>query len=211
MPPSEPPLPASHGGTVVVADDDRLTRELVARMLRGRGYDVETVADGQAAVERVARGGVHLVLLDVLMPRLGGLEACRLLKRMTSGSFLPVVLVTVKTDSQSRVEGLKIGAADYVCKPSDDIELIARVEAMLRIKRLHDHVAEARQRLDQMSIHDDLTGLFNYRHLQVRLSEEYKRAERHRESLACMVVDIDRLQLQNDVGGRPHGDRVLRH
>jgi DNA-binding response OmpR family regulator len=145
--------PSGRGGSVVVADDDRITRELVARMLRGRGYDVETVADGQAAVERVARGGVHLVLLDVLMPRLGGLEACRLLKSMTSGSFLPVVLVTVKTDSASRVEGLRIGADDYVCKPFDENELVARVEAMLRIKRLHDHVAEARQRLEQLSIH----------------------------------------------------------
>jgi two-component system cell cycle response regulator len=147
----------------------------------------------------------------VLMPRLGGLEACRLLKGMTTGAFLPVVLVTVKTDSQSRVEGLKIGADDYVCKPFDENELMARVEAMLRIKRLHDHVAEARQRLDQLSIHDDLTGLYNYRHLQVRLGEEYKRAERHRESLACMAIDIDRLQLHNEAGGRAHGDRVIRH
>jgi two-component system cell cycle response regulator len=211
MPPSEPPLPASHGGTVVVADDDRLTRELVAGMLRTRGYEVETVADGQAAVERVARGGVHLVLLDVLMPKLGGLEACRLLKGMTTGAFLPVVLVTVKTDSQSRVEGLRIGADDYVCKPFDENELVARVEAMLRIKRLHDHVAEARARLEQLSIHDDLTGLYNYRHLHVRLGEEFKRAERHHEPLACLAIDIDRLQQQNELGGRPHGDRVIRH
>jgi diguanylate cyclase (GGDEF)-like protein len=208
--PSDPPL-SSRGGVIVVADDDRLTREVLAGMLRQRGHEVETVADGQAAVERVARGGVHLVLLDVLMPRLGGLEACRLLKSMTSGTFLPVVLVTVKTDSQSRVEGLKIGADDYVCKPFDEAELMARVDAMLRIKRLHDHVAESRLRLEQLSIHDDLTGLYNYRHLQVRLGEEYKRAERQRESLACMAIDIDRLQLQNEVGGRPHGDRVLRH
>jgi len=180
-------------------------------MLRARGHQVEVVADGQAAVERVALGGVSLVLLDVLMPRLGGLEACRLLKGMTSGAFLPVVLVTVKTDSQSRVEGLKIGADDYVCKPFDENELLARVDAMLRIKRLHDHVAESRQRLEQLSIFDDLTGLYNYRHLQVRLGEEYKRAERHHESLACMVVDIDRLQLQNELGGRGHGDIVIRH
>jgi len=208
--PSDLP-PSSRGGVIVVADDDRITRELLAGMLRARGHEVDTVPDGQAAVERVARGGVHLVLLDVLMPRLGGLEACRLLKSMTTGAFLPVVLVTVKTDSQSRVEGLKIGADDYVCKPFDESELMARVEAMLRIKRLHDHVADARQRLEQLSIHDDLTGLYNYRHLQVRLGEEYKRAERHRESLACMAIDIDRLQLQNEAGGRAHGDRVLRH
>src|SRR5262245_50422178 len=108
------PGSASGRGIVVVADDDRITRDIVARMLRAQGYEVEVVGDGQAAVERVARGGVHLVLLDVLMPRLNGLEACRLLKGMTEQSFLPVVLVTAKTDSASSVEGLRIGAGDYV-------------------------------------------------------------------------------------------------
>ena len=199
-----------HGSTIVVAEDDRITRELLSGMLREQGFVVEAVADGQLAVERVARGGVDLVLLDILMPRLSGLEACRLLKGMTSDSFLPVVLVTVKTDSASRVEGLKIGADDYVCKPFDKEELIARVEAMLRIKRLHDHVVEARARLEQLSLHDDLTGLYNYRYLHTRLSEEFKRAERYHDPLACLVVDIDRLQSHNDAGGRESGDKVVR-
>lgn len=198
------------GSTIVVAEDDRITRELLTGMLRKHGFVVEAVPDGQVAVERVARGGVDLVLLDILMPRLSGLEACRLLKGMTSDTFLPVVLVTVKTDNASRVEGLKIGADDYVCKPFDEDELLARVEAMLRIKRLHDHVVEARARLEQLSLHDDLTGLYNYRYLHSRLSEEFKRAERYHDPLACLVVDIDRLQAHNDAGGREAGDRVVR-
>jgi diguanylate cyclase (GGDEF)-like protein len=198
------------GSTVVVADDDRITREMLGTILRSHGFVVETVADGQLALERVARGGVDLVLLDILMPRLSGLEACRLLKGMTSDNFLPVVLVTVKTDTASRVEGLRIGADDYVCKPFDEKELIARVEAMLRIKKLHDHVAKARARLEQLSMHDDLTGLYNYRYLHTRLSEEFKRAERYHDPLACIVIDIDRLQAMNDLGGRPFGDSVVR-
>lgn len=207
---SEPPQgrrPESY--TIVVAEDDRLTRDLLAGMLRGHGYNVESFSDGQTAVERVGQGGVDLVLLDILMPRLSGLEACRLLKSMTTDTFLPVVLVTVKTDSASRVEGLKIGADDYVCKPFDEGELLARVEAMLRIKKLHDHVARARAKLERLSVHDDMTGLFNYRYLHNRLSEEFKRAERYHDPLACIIVDIDRLQLINDTAGRELGDRIL--
>jgi len=193
-----------------VADDDRLTRELLASILRGHGYVVETCDDGQEAVERVSRGGVSLALLDIMMPRLSGLEACRLLKGMTNETFLPVVLVTVKTDSASRVEGLKIGADDYVCKPFEEKELVARVEAMLRIKRLHDHVASARQKLEQMSVHDELTGLYNYRYLSTRLTEEFKRAERYHDPLACAFIDIDQLKSFNDSGTRQLGDNIIR-
>src|SRR6185503_14740272 len=103
-----------------------------------------------------------------------------------------------------------IGADDYVCKPFEEKELVARVEAMLRIKRLHDHVAAARQKLEQMSVHDELTGLYNYRYLHTRLSEEFKRAERYHDPLASIVVDIDRLQTINDSGGRALGDQIIK-
>jgi len=182
----------------------------LANILRTHGYTVETVEDGQEAVERVSRGGIELALLDIMMPRLSGLEACRLLKGMTNETFLPVVLVTVKTDSASRVEGLKIGADDYVCKPFEEKELVARVQAMLRIKRLHDHVAAARQKLERMSLHDELTGLYNYRYLHTRLTEEFKRAERYHDPLACAFIDIDGLKTYNDSGGRPFGDLIIR-
>ncbi len=203
-------LLGAEGATIVVAEDDGITRRMLTDMLERHGFVVETVEDGQAAVERVGQGGVDLVLLDILMPRLTGLEACRLLKGMSTETFLPVVLVTVKTDTASRVEGLKIGADDYVCKPFDEDELIARVEAMLRIKRLHDHVADARARLERLSVHDELTGLYNYRYLNTRLNEEFKRAERYRDPLACVVVDVDHLAAINERGTRGLGDSVLR-
>jgi two-component system, cell cycle response regulator len=205
---SHQPRPVA-GSTLVVADDDRLTREALTTVLEGHGFRVEAVGDGQAAIERVGRGGVDLVLLDILMPKLTGLEACRLIKGMTSHGFLPVVLLTVRTDSASRVEGLRIGADDYVCKPFDEQELIARVESMLRIKKLYDHVAEARARLEQLSLFDPLTGLFNYRYLHVRLNEEFKRAERYHDPLACMVIDIDNLRGHNEAFGRAEGDRAI--
>jgi two-component system, cell cycle response regulator len=207
-----PDAPATphDAATLLVADDDRLTRELLSSILRSHGYKVETCEDGQEAVERVARGGVELALLDIMMPRLSGLEACRLRKGMTNDTFLPVVLVTVKTDSASRVEGLKIGADDYVCKPFEEKELVARIEAMLRIKRLHDHVASARLKLERMSVHDELTGLYNYRYLNARLTEEWKRADRYHDPLACAFIDIDQLKAYNEAGTRDLGDHIIR-
>jgi two-component system, cell cycle response regulator len=220
VPPSDRPRPRSLASgsdsaelkpaRIVVADDDRVTRELLANALRNAGHTVEVVEDGQEAIERVGQGGVDLVMLDIVMPRLGGLEACRLIKSMTSEGFLPVVLCTVRTDTASRVEGLRIGADDYVCKPFEEAELNARVQAMLRIKRLHDQVSTQRAKFERLSVHDEMTGLYNYRYLNTRLTEEFKRAERYHEPFACVVVDIDQLRLVNDSGGRPLGDAAIR-
>ena len=194
----------------MVADDDRAARELLASVLRTSGYDVETMGDGQEAYDRVGKGGVDVVLLDVVMPRMGGLEACRLIKGLTTQGFIPVLLVTAKSDPASRVEGLKTGADDYVCKPFEEAELLARVQAMLRIRRLYEEMQTARARLERVAVHDDLTGLYNQRYLHSRLSEEFKRAERNHEPLACCLMDVDRLRLHNDAGGRMLGDLILK-
>jgi diguanylate cyclase (GGDEF)-like protein len=195
---------------IVLADDDRITREFLAGLLRGHGHVVETFADGQEVLDRVAKGGVDVVLMDVIMPRLSGLEACRLLKSMRADSFLPVLLVTVKSDSDSKVEGLRIGADDYVTKPFDEKELIARVSAMLRIKRLHDEMQHSKQKLEDLAVHDELTGVYNYRYLHSRLTEEFRRAERYQDPLTCVMVDIDFFKHVNDLHGHSFGDEVLR-
>jgi diguanylate cyclase (GGDEF)-like protein len=195
---------------VLVADDDRITRELLSGLLRTAGFRVEAAHDGQEVIDRVGRGGVALVLLDILMPRLSGLEACRILKSIDPENFLPIVLCTVRTDVDSRVEGLRLGADDYVCKPFDERELIARVTAMLRIKAQADAVREARAKLEQLATHDELTGLYNYRYLNARLVEEWKRAERFHEPLAALMIDLDGFKGLNDTYGHPFGDTALR-
>jgi len=193
-----------------VADDDRVMREHICRVLRENGYRAEPACDGQEAVDLVARGGVDLVLLDVVMPRLTGIDACRIIKAMSAEAFVPVVLVTVKNDTASRVEGLKIGADEYVVKPFENRELLARLESMMRIKRVHDHLVAVRQKLERLSVYDELTGAYNYRYLHTRLTEEFKRAERYHEPLACCVVDVDHLQRLNEAGGEQLGDAVIK-
>ena len=204
------PDSAPSSATILVADDDRITREMLAAMLTRLGHTVELAEDGQAAVERVGKGGIDLVLLDIMMPRLSGLEACRILKSMTADAFLPVLLLTVKTDTQSRVEGLRIGADDYVLKPFEERELEARLGAMLRIKQLYDHVLASKRKLEQLSVVDSATGLYNYRYLHSRLTEEWKRAERYHDPLACALIDVDGLSAINQERGHEAGDLVIR-
>ncbi len=205
---SSPPPPRH----VLVADDDRVTREYVAGLLRGRGFKVTTVENGKRALEGALADDVALVILDVIMEGLSGIDACRMIKSATAqrGYFLPVLLLTARTDIDSRVEGLRIGADDYVCKPFDERELLARVDGMLRIKDMHDDVHRARKRLERLAIRDELTGLYNYRYLQSRLDEEFKRAERYREPLSCAMIDIDHFKTFNDRFGHDVGDMVLR-
>lgn len=194
---------------IVVADNDRLSRDVLAGILRSAGHTVEIVDDGAQAVELVSNGNVDLVLVDVMMPCLSGLDACRVLKGTTLDGFLPVVLMNSKGDPQSRAEGLRMGADDYLCKPIEEDEIVGRVATMLRIKRLHDQVAQQKATFERLSMHDEMTGLYNYRYLNTRLNEEFKRAERYHEPFACLLVDIDQLRALNDLGGRASGDQAI--
>ncbi|TPV92947.1 MAG: diguanylate cyclase [Myxococcales bacterium FL481] len=202
---SHAPLPAR----ILVAEDEPRTREFVATVLRRHGLNVDAVEDGQEAIARATRGDIDLVILDAVMPRLGGFEACRMIKAATAGGFLPIILVTVKNDTSSRVAGLHLGADDYIGKPFDERELMARVSSLLRVKRLHDELAAAKRSLEELAVRDELTGLHNYRYLRTRADDEFKRATRYHDPLTCIMIDIDHFKLVNDAHGHAIGDRVL--
>ena len=194
---------------VLVADDDRATLELIASTLRASGYEVETAPDGQAALERVARGGIDVVLLDAVMPRLSGIDACRTMRGL-GGDFVPVALVFAKTDSKSRIEALSIGADGYVCKPFEQTELLVTVSSALRLKRTHDRTKAMQAKVERLRRYDALTEAYSFVYLHERLEAEFSRAERHSEPLACCILDVDRLKVHNERGGRSLGDAVLR-
>jgi diguanylate cyclase (GGDEF)-like protein len=197
-------------GRILLAEDDELTAQFAAELLRRHGHEVIVVGDGEAAIERASRGDLDLALVDVTLPRVNGLETCRIIKTLPDVGYLPVVLVTMRTDTASRVEGLRIGADDYVSKPYDERELVEHVTTALRTKQLHDQVAAARARLEELSTHDELTGLCNFRHLNTRLTDEFRKSERHHDPLACLLVDIDGLRHWNELHGRYYGDGIVR-
>jgi class 3 adenylate cyclase/CheY-like chemotaxis protein len=131
---------------ILVADDNPDNLEIFSARLRAQGYEVLTATDGEAAVA-VARGQrPDLILLDVMMPKLNGVDVCRTLRADADMPFTPIIMVTAKSESKDVVAGLDAGADDYLVKPVDQAALMARVRSMLRIKSLHDTVeAQARE------------------------------------------------------------------
>jgi diguanylate cyclase (GGDEF)-like protein len=144
-----------------------------------------------------------------MMPRLNGYEVLKLLKENTSLHHIPVIFLTVKGETDSKVVGLRMGGHDYITKPFDLDELIARVESALRIKSEQDHLREVNQRLSELSMTDPLTSLYNRRYLMERFHEEVERARRYKFPIACLMVDIDRFQQINENYGHLQGDQIL--
>lgn len=132
---------------ILVVDDVRDNVEILEMRLASQGYDIATAADGVEALEKVRELVPDLVLLDVMMPRMDGIEAVKRLKSDDALPFIPVILVTAKADGKDVVSGLEAGGDDYLTKPVDHTALTARVRAMLRIKALHDTVREQRAEL----------------------------------------------------------------
>ena len=115
---------------ILVAEDQTDIRELLVMNLRGAGYEVAAVGDGQAALARQLEAPSDLLILDLMMPRMDGLEVCKALR--AKGSAAPILMLTAKSTELDRVLGLELGADDYLTKPFSLAELLARVKALLR-------------------------------------------------------------------------------
>jgi adenylate cyclase len=127
---------------LLIADDNPLNVDILRTRLATQGYEVLTASDGEAALALARAQQPDLLLLDIMMPGLDGLEVCRRLKGDPTLPFMPVILVTAKADSRDVVTGLDAGADEYLTKPVDQAALVSRVKSMLRIKALHDTVEE---------------------------------------------------------------------
>lgn len=179
---------------VVVADDDRATREHLAELLRARGLVVATASSGQKAIDAVRAQPVDLVVLDVHMPGLDGVDASRVIKTITKDRFVPVILLTPPGDASARVQGLRTGADDHVEKPVDDAELVACVDNMLQVKRTHDHVQSAKSELRHPSLEEQIGALPDQPYFHECLRREFDEAQRHLDPLACCILAVDDLR-----------------
>ncbi len=117
---------------ILVVDDDADLRRLMSLVLQMGGYDVVSAADGAEALAKVRLEAPNLVLLDIMMPEMDGFETCRRLRKLPEGANIPVIMLSAADQVADKVKGLKVGANDYITKPADSRELIARIEAQLR-------------------------------------------------------------------------------
>ena len=134
---------------VLVVDDTPMNVKLLEGVLTGHGYAVSTAASGLLALEQVRENPPDLVLLDVVMPEMSGYEVCRRLRAEDATRLLPVIMVTALDPMQERVKGIEAGADDFLTKPINQPELLARVRSLLRIKSLHDELGELNRTLER--------------------------------------------------------------
>jgi putative two-component system response regulator len=133
----------SVSGTILVADDQAANRELLDELLSSEGFNVLTAADGAAALEHLNLVNIDLVLLDVMMPELNGFEVCTKIKANPETYLIPVVLVTALSDKQDRIEGIRVGADDFLSRPVDRTELLTRVRSLIKLKHRTDELERA--------------------------------------------------------------------
>ncbi len=177
----EPPL-------ILVVDDVPDNVEILQMRLESQGYEVVTAGDGVAALEKIRELLPDLVLLDIMMPKMDGIETVKEIKADSSLPFIPVILVTARADANDVIAGLESGGDDYLTKPVDHAALSARVRAMLRIKALHDTVQAQAQRLEEQAA--ELAAL--NRSLEERVAaqvDEIERIGRLKRFLAPQIAE----------------------
>jgi two-component system cell cycle response regulator len=193
---------------ILVVEDDPEINALIALTLRVEDYEVAQARDGEQAIRMVREMHPDLVLLDVMMPRVSGYDVAFAMQDKPSTASIPIIFVTAKNEMEDRVVGLEI-AVDYVCKPFAAPELLARVRAALRMRKLQEELRISNEQLTKLVITDALTELCNRRHFDTQLEDELRRARRFGHPIALVMFDLDHFKNVNDTWGHAQGDDVL--
>jgi diguanylate cyclase (GGDEF)-like protein len=188
----------------VLIVDDVLTNAILLKGMVKRidGVDPIAFTSAREALAWCERNEPDLVLLDYVMPEMDGIELLQRIRQLPHLATVPIVMVTGQEDRPSLYKALYAGASDFLIKPVDEVELIARARNMLKLR------ATTRD-LYRLATTDELTGLANRRYFFVRLTEETKRSERYGQPLTLALLDIDHFKRINDAYGHAAGDEVL--
>ncbi len=195
---------------ILIADDDVTSRLVLAGVLRKHGHEVvETVNGAEAWAVLQGTDAPKLAILDWEMPGLAGVEVCRLARTIETNQPPYLILLTSRDQKTDIVTGLEAGADDYLAKPFDPGELMARVDVGRRLLELQARLNETRDALAHEAMHDPLTGVLNRRAFAGSLIRELSRRSRHQTILAVGICDVDHFKQINDTYGHQAGDEVL--
>ena len=195
---------------ILIADDDVTSRLVLSGVLRKHGHEVVETVNGVEAWDAMRRPDApKLAILDWVMPGLAGVDVCRRTRTIESNQPPYMILLTSRDQKTDIVIGLEAGADDYLAKPFDPGELLARVDVGRRLVELQARLNEARDALAHEAMHDPLTGVLNRRAFAIVLSRELSRKGRHQNVLAVGICDVDHFKQINDTHGHQAGDEVL--
>ena len=194
---------------VLVVDDDPLSRRILEQALGSSGCDVDTAVDGQEALAKVRSHRPDIVVTDWQMPRMDGLTLCRILKANDETRFTHVLMLSARGETDAKVTSLETGVDDYLVKPVDPVELVARVRVGLRLQKALLELAAKNEILEKLALTDALTGLANRRAFLDALEAELSRVRRHDRPASLLFLDLDEFKRVNDTHGHAVGDEVL--
>jgi len=189
---------------ILIVDDEEQTRETLAELVSALGYETGSAANGQEAVAMLRRERYDLVLTDLLMPGMDGLDVVREIRAMTQD--LPVLVITGHSSVQTAVESVRAGASDYIEKPVNLEALQMRIQRAFDYADLVTSSAEYRRRATV----DALTGLHNFGYFQEHIQREIESARRYDYPLSVLMIDMDHLKIYNDAHGHTAGNIVLK-
>jgi diguanylate cyclase (GGDEF)-like protein len=197
--------------SLLIIDDSEITRAQIKRELMGGSlFDrIYEASDGMEAFKLLLGRQIDLILCDLIMPRIDGIKFLGMINGNEQLRDIPVIMLTGRGEREMKISLLGMGASDYVTKPFDAGELIARVKVHLKIKSLQDELKQSNGLLKQLSNTDPLTLLYNRRYLMETLDREILRSVRKRAQLSIVMIDIDHFKKINDTYGHQNGDQVL--
>ncbi|MBW4663660.1 MAG: diguanylate cyclase [Chroococcus sp. CMT-3BRIN-NPC107] len=216
--------------TVLIIDDNPVNLRLAVDYLEASGFVVLVAQDGESGLQRASYANPHMILLDVILPGIDGFETCRLLKGDPQTKNIPVIFMTALADTEDKVKGFETGAVDYVTKPIQQEELLARITTHLRVQALTYQLQKQNELLQQQALElqaarqeaeavarelqrlvhlDGLTGVANRRHFDQHLSDEWRRLAREQAPISLILCDIDYFKKYNDCYGHQAGDACL--
>ena len=197
--------------SILVIDDSAVARELILDAFRQSQLDaiLHVARNGAEALELLEHHTVDVILCDLEMPGIDGLGFLDRVGASETLRDIPVIILTGHETQEEKILGLERGACDYVTKPFDPDELLARVKVQLKIKFLQDSLRESNRRLELLSRTDPLTGLANRRRFMMILEHTFNHSLKEATPLALVMLDIDHFKKINDTYGHQGGDEVL--